>query len=186
MSRRFARPSCLPCWFCIAKFLMVSASSCTSGLIAGFIGSCLALAWWYPGGLSRIAGHALDQRVLVPAPDHTVIHDRGCAGGTSPLPAAPSLVWDRHVPQLAAGLLLHAGGVDPTGWLWSDWNIEPTIAIGLLALVAGYLFITGPAVFSQKASFIAGALVLFVALGPPLMIGPITISCWRTWCSTCC
>ncbi|MBA2595692.1 MAG: cytochrome c oxidase assembly protein [Chloroflexia bacterium] len=64
---------------------------------------------------------------------------------------------------------LHAGGVDPTGWLWSDWNVEPTIAIGLLALVSGYLFVTRRmTVGSQKASFIAGAVVLFVALGPPL------------------
>jgi putative membrane protein len=67
------------------------------------------------------------------------------------------------------GPLLHAGGVDPTGWLWSDWNVEPTIAIGLLALVTGYLFATRTSSFSrQKASFIAGAVVLFVALGPPL------------------
>ncbi len=73
------------------------------------------------------------------------------------------------MPELFRGLLLHAGGVDPTGWLWSDWNIEPTIAIGLLALVAGYLFITRTSPFSpRKASFIAGAVVIFVALGPPL------------------
>jgi putative membrane protein len=45
------------------------------------------------------------------------------------------------VIQLFAALLLHAGGVDPTGWLWSDWNIQPTVAIGLLALVAGYLYV---------------------------------------------
>jgi putative membrane protein len=45
------------------------------------------------------------------------------------------------VPQFFRVPLLHAGGVDPTGWLWSDWNVEPTIAIGLLALVAGYLFV---------------------------------------------
>jgi putative membrane protein len=73
------------------------------------------------------------------------------------------------VPELFRAPLLHAGGVDPTGWLWSDWNIEPTIAIGLLALVTGYLFVTRSSSFSsQKASFIAGAVVLFVALGPPL------------------
>jgi putative membrane protein len=73
------------------------------------------------------------------------------------------------LPELLRGLLLHAGGVDPTGWLWSDWNIEPTVAIGLLALVAGYLFITRTSSFSrQKASFIAGSVVLFIALGPPL------------------
>jgi putative membrane protein len=82
--------------------------------------------------------------------------------------------------------LLHAGGVDPTGWLWSDWNLEPTVAIGLLALVAGYLLLArgvrgeGLAVQEdsasltrsvtprQKAAFIAGATTLFVALGPPL------------------
>lgn len=74
--------------------------------------------------------------------------------------------------------LLHAGGVDPTGWLWSDWNIEPTIAIGLLALLTGYLFLTRDTgstsnpdrvtTGKQKASFIAGLIILFVALGPPL------------------
>jgi len=73
------------------------------------------------------------------------------------------------VPELFRTPLLHGGGVDPTGWLWSDWNIEPTIAIGLLALVTAYLFITRTSSFSsQKASFIAGTVVLFVALGPPL------------------
>ena len=73
------------------------------------------------------------------------------------------------MPELFRGPLLHAGGVDPTGWLWSDWNIEPTVAIGLLALVAGYLFLARSLPFSpQKASFVAGTVVLFVALGPPL------------------
>jgi putative membrane protein len=112
-----------------------------------------------------------------------------------------------HVPPFRFPIL-HAGGVDPTGWLWSDWNVEPTIAIGLLALVAGYLVAVGrrsevggrknggetasresrvasremdeqPAAAPlptsdlrpptrQRASFIAGAVVLFVALGPPL------------------
>jgi putative membrane protein len=70
--------------------------------------------------------------------------------------------------------LLHAGGIDPTGWLWSDWNVEPTIAAGLLALVAGYLYLTRGADPSrtvsraQKSRFILGAATLFVALGPPL------------------
>lgn len=80
--------------------------------------------------------------------------------------------------QFLRGPLLHAGGVDPTGWLWSDWNIEPTIAIGLLAMLAGYLFVTRDTGITsdpnrvttskQKASFIAGLVTLFVALGPPL------------------
>jgi putative membrane protein len=84
------------------------------------------------------------------------------------------------VPYLFPGLLLHAGGVDPTGWLWSDWNIEPSIAIGLLALVAVYLYLTRqpgaptPAAEhravtgKQKAAFIGGAVTIFIALGPPL------------------
>jgi putative membrane protein len=81
------------------------------------------------------------------------------------------------VPELFRGPLLHAGGVDPTGWLWSDWTIEPTIAIGLLILVAGYLFVTRDRAAAdgartttsgQRVSFIAGAAVLFLALGPPL------------------
>jgi putative membrane protein len=46
------------------------------------------------------------------------------------------------VPHLFPGLLLHVGGLDPTGWLWSDWNVEPSIAIGLLTLVAVYLYLT--------------------------------------------
>ena len=80
--------------------------------------------------------------------------------------------------QNVRGLLLHAGGVDPTGWLWSDWNIEPTIAIGLLAMLTGYLLLTRDSgtesspdrvtTGRQKASFIAGLVTLFVALGPPL------------------
>jgi cytochrome c oxidase assembly factor CtaG len=72
----------------------------------------------------------------------------------------------QHFPALLA----HAGGVDPTGWLWSDWNIQPTVAIGLLVLVAGYLYVTrgAGATRGQKAAFIGGMLTLFVALGPPL------------------
>jgi putative membrane protein len=83
--------------------------------------------------------------------------------------------------ELFRGPLLHAGGVDPTGWLWSDWTVQPTVAIGLFALVAGYLYLTRerpspPAPLStqahtpnrQKVFFIAGAVTLFIALGPPL------------------
>lgn len=109
--------------------------------------------------------------------------------------------------QLLRAPLLHAGGIDPTGWLWSDWNIEPTIAIGLLALTAAFLWLTrretaagatpaapaspatategeadlttatpafrlppsGPRLHShQRTAFLAGIVVLFIALGPPL------------------
>ena len=101
------------------------------------------------------------------APDHRERRERWrrTAAALLPLPRLTS----RSRARAIRGPLLHAGGVDPTGWLWSDWNIEPTIAIGLLALVTGYLFLTRTSSFSlQKASFIAGAVVLFVALGPPL------------------
>jgi putative membrane protein len=90
--------------------------------------------------------------------------------------------------------LLHAGGADPTGWLWSDWNVEPTIAVGLLVVAAGYLWLTrrkaeggrrkGDANIApvgdfhppsavrlpprQRAAFLAGLATLFIALGPPL------------------
>jgi putative membrane protein len=81
----------------------------------------------------------------------------------------PDRLSDLPTPDFRRGPLLHAGGVDPTGWLWSDWNIEPTVAIGVLVLAAGYLFLTRTSSFSpQKASFLAGAVVLFLALGPPL------------------
>ena len=80
--------------------------------------------------------------------------------------------------RLPPGPLLHAGGVDPTGWLWSDWNIEPTIAIGLLALLTGYLYLTRqpadasaatrPVSGRQRAAFIGGIVTLAIALGPPL------------------
>jgi putative membrane protein len=83
------------------------------------------------------------------------------------------------VPLFVPGPILHSGGVDPTGWLWSDWNVEPTIAIGLLTLVALYLYLTRhpadaeeaserPVSGRQRASFIAGAVTIFIALGPPL------------------
>jgi putative membrane protein len=57
------------------------------------------------------------------------------------------------VPDLFRFPLLHAGGVDPTGWLWSDWNIEPTIAIGLLALVTGYLVLASRARSASASVF---------------------------------
>jgi putative membrane protein len=82
------------------------------------------------------------------------------------------------VPQLIISPLLHVGGVDPTGWLWSDWNVEPTIAIGLLALAAMYLYLTRQpsdpisasrtTTGTQKAAFLGGVVTLFIALGPPL------------------
>lgn len=83
--------------------------------------------------------------------------------------------------QLLRGPLLHVGGVDPTGWLWSNWQIEPTISLGLLALLAAYFIAarkfegTDPAGGAprttsrkQKISFVSGLITIFIALGPPI------------------
>lgn len=74
--------------------------------------------------------------------------------------------------------LLHVGSPDPTGPLRSDWTLQPTVVLGIFALVVGYLWATrtgrqlragdGPATGGQRAAFVAGALTLLVALGPPL------------------
>jgi len=76
--------------------------------------------------------------------------------------------------------LLHAGQPDPTGWLWSDWTVAPTVVLGVLALVVAYLAWTGPlnrrrpgaadrpVAPGQVAAFLGGAATLLIALGPPL------------------
>ncbi len=82
--------------------------------------------------------------------------------------------------SLAALPPRHADGPDPVGPLNSDWNLQPTVLLGLLALVAAYLAWTGPlnrrrpdatdrpVTSAQRTAFLAGALTLLVALGPPL------------------
>ena len=68
-------------------------------------------------------------------------------------PRSPSSRWRRRSDGMALERLEHRA--NDRHWF--------------LALVTGYLFITRTSAFSpQKASFIAGAVVLFVALGPPL------------------
>ena len=76
--------------------------------------------------------------------------------------------------------LLHAGEADPTGWLHSDWSVQPTVALGVFGIVVAYLAWTGPlnrrrpgaearpVSGGQVAAFLAGSGVLLVALGPPL------------------
>ncbi len=83
-------------------------------------------------------------------------------------------------PPALAVPVLHGGVPDPTGWLHSDWSVEPTVVLGVVALVAAYLAWTGPlnrrrpgsaerpVAGGQVASFLAGSAVLLVALGPPL------------------
>jgi len=76
--------------------------------------------------------------------------------------------------------LLHTGGAYPDGWLHSDWSPQPTIILGVFALIAAYLWWTGPRNRSadgsqvhpvgggRRVAFVAGSLVLLIALNPPL------------------
>lgn len=82
-----------------------------------------------------------------------------------------------HLPTL---IPLHTGGPYPQGWLYSDWRPEPTVVIGVFALIAVYLWLTGPknraadgstinpVSDGQRAAFIGGSLVMLIALSPPL------------------
>lgn len=79
-----------------------------------------------------------------------------------------------------AFFLLHAGRSYPEGWLHSDWRPELTVIIGVLALIAAYLWWTGPknrtsdgrpihpVSRGQQLAFVAGSLVMAIALNPPL------------------
>src|SRR3954462_10303826 len=76
--------------------------------------------------------------------------------------------------------LLHTGSSHPSGWLHSNWRLEPTVIAGTLALAVLYLWRTGaknrtrdgkriqPVSGGQRASFLCGCLLLAVALNPPL------------------
>lgn len=73
---------------------------------------------------------------------------------------------------------LHVGTTDPTGPLHSDWNLQPTVVLGIFGLVAAYLYATRPGrrlsaddralTTGQRAAFLGGAVTLLLALGPPL------------------
>ena len=75
---------------------------------------------------------------------------------------------------------LHGGEPDPTGRLWSDWSVEPTVVLGVFGLIGAYFAAIGPlnrrrpgaearrVTGGQTAAFLAGAATLLVALGPPL------------------
>ena len=84
------------------------------------------------------------------------------------------------LPSVASLPVAHAGSGDPTGWLESDWTLQPSVVLGLLAIVAAYLYWTGPrnrrradaarrpVSGRQRVAFVSGVLTLLVALGPPL------------------
>ena len=66
------------------------------------------------------------------------------------------------------------------GPLWTNWQIAPTVLLGVIALAAGYLLAVGPlnrrragtaerpVRHDQRVSFLAGCVALLLALGPPL------------------
>lgn len=76
--------------------------------------------------------------------------------------------------------ILHGAAEDPTGWLNSNWTLDPGVVLATLVLGAGYLYLTSArftgrnaksrlAVSTgQKVSWLLGCFVFFVALGPPI------------------
>jgi putative membrane protein len=64
--------------------------------------------------------------------------------------------------------------------LWTNWQIDPTVLLGVFALAAGYVLLVGPlnerradaasrpVSRGQRASFFAACAALLIALGPPL------------------
>lgn len=79
-----------------------------------------------------------------------------------------------------SNVLLHTGGSYPQGWLNSDWRPEPTVIVGVFAIIVAYIWWTGarnrdsqgnqihPVSGGQRAAFVIGSLVMLVALNPPL------------------
>ena len=66
------------------------------------------------------------------------------------------------------------------GPLWTNWQIDPTVLLGVFALAAAYILAVGPlnqrrpdaaqrtVSRGQRFSFLAGCAVLLIALGPPI------------------
>lgn len=83
-------------------------------------------------------------------------------------------MFPTHLP------VLHGADGFPTGWLHSNWMIDPTVVLAAFAFAAGYVLYTGtfnarrsdaaerPVTTRQRAAFLAGCLVFFFALGPPI------------------
>jgi putative membrane protein len=76
--------------------------------------------------------------------------------------------------------VLHGTGGYPTGALHSDWRPDPTVVLGVIALIAAYVAWTGPlnrrrpdaaerpVSTGQRIAFIVGSLAFLLALAPPL------------------
>ncbi len=82
---------------------------------------------------------------------------------------------DVFSPPLAA-VLLHGDPRLLTGPLWTNWSLDPTVALGTFGLAAGYVVLTSPSRTGpgrpvgagQRIAFLAGCLALLLALGPPI------------------
>lgn len=67
-----------------------------------------------------------------------------------------------------------------SGPFWTTWVFDVTVVVGVFALAAWYIWVTGPlsrgtagaeerpVTVGQRAAFLAGCFALLVALGPPL------------------
>lgn len=76
--------------------------------------------------------------------------------------------------------LLHVGGPEPTGPLYTHWFLDPKVAVFVLGVTALYLAWVGPlnrrrpgfenrpVTQAQVRWFLFGSLVLLIALGPPI------------------
>lgn len=76
--------------------------------------------------------------------------------------------------------LHHVGGPEPTGFMYSHWMIDPRIAIMIMVMTIGYFAVIGPlnrnrpghedrpVSNAQIRWFLAGQVLLLIALGPPL------------------
>ncbi len=76
--------------------------------------------------------------------------------------------------------ILHGGVGFPTGWLHSDWRIDPTVVLAAFGIGALYVLFTGTlnarrpdaaqrtVTRSQRGAFLLGCLIFLIALGPPL------------------
>ncbi|MBX3070622.1 MAG: cytochrome c oxidase assembly protein [Thermomicrobiales bacterium] len=76
--------------------------------------------------------------------------------------------------------ILHSGVGFPTGWLHSNWRIDPTVVLAAFAIAAAYVLATGHfnnsrpdaaeriVTRKQRVLFLLGCALFIVALGPPL------------------
>ncbi len=76
--------------------------------------------------------------------------------------------------------LLHVGGPEPVGPLYTHWMIDPAIAVMIMVTTAAYFAVIGPlnrrrpgiedrpVSTAQIRWFLAGQVLLLISLGPPL------------------